>query len=217
MQWWIIHHVNADHPPFFPRLQADQLRAALATMRVVVLTGARQTGKTTLAQELGREDDRVFITLDRPETLELAERDPEALWEGLERVTIDEVQRSPQLLNLLKIEVDRNPAKGRFLLTGSANLLLMESVSESLAGRAGYISLPPFTLAERMSVEGGGLFRSLLEASSSAVVLKLGADFPSREVLTIPRAVFDGGYPEALQLDSDQARNIWREGYVATY
>lgn len=193
------------------------MRAALTAMRVVVLTGARQTGKTTLAQELGREDGRVFITLDRPETLELAERDPEALWEGLERVTIDEVQRSPQLLNLLKIEVDRNPARGRFLLTGSANLLLMESVSDSLAGRAGYISLPPFTLAERMSVEGGRLFRCLLEALSSAAVFKLGADFPFRDVLTIPRAVFDGGYPEALQLHSDRARNIWREGYVATY
>ena len=60
-----------------------------------MLTGARQTGKTTLAQELGREDDLVFITLDRPETLELAERDPEALWEGLERAAIDDVQRSP--------------------------------------------------------------------------------------------------------------------------
>ncbi len=209
--------MNADKPPLLPRLQASQLRAALATMRVVVLTGARQTGKTTLAQELGREDDRVFITLDRPETLELAERDPEALWEGLDRVTIDEVQRSPQLLDLLKIEVDRNPTRGRFLLTGSANLLLMESVSESLAGRAGYISLPPFTLAERMSFEGGVLFRRLLEAPSSAAVLKLGADFPSRDVLTIPRAVFDGGYPEALRLDCDQARTIWREGYVATY
>jgi predicted AAA+ superfamily ATPase len=209
--------MNADQPPFLPRLQASQLRAALATMRVVVLTGARQTGKTTLAQELGREDDRVFITLDRPEILELAERDPEALWEGLERLTIDEVQRSPQLLNLLKIEVDRNPAKGRFLLTGSANLLLMESVSESLAGRAGYISLPPFTLAERMGTDGGRLLRLLLEVDNSASALKLGTDFPSRDVLTIPRAVFDGGYPEALQLDSDQARNIWREGYVATY
>ena len=93
--------MDVDRPPFLPRLQAGQVRAALDTMRVVVLTGARQTGKTTLAQELGREDGRVFITLDRPETLELAQRDPEALWEGLERVTIDEVQRSPQLLNLL--------------------------------------------------------------------------------------------------------------------
>jgi predicted AAA+ superfamily ATPase len=186
-------------------------------MRVVVLTGARQTGKTTLARELGREDDRTFLTLDRPETLELAERDPEALWEGLDRVTIDEVQRSPQLLNLLKIEVDRSPTKGRFLLTGSANLLLMESVSDSLAGRAGYISLPSFTLAERLGVDGGNLLRFLLEAPSPAAVINRRGDFPSSDLLTVPRAVFDGGYPEALQLDTDQARGIWREGYVATY
>ena len=186
-------------------------------MRVVVLTGARQTGKTTLARELGREDDRAFVTLDRPETLELAQRDPEALWEGLDRITIDEVQRSPQLLNYLKIEVDRNPAKGRFLLTGSANLLLMGSVSDSLAGRAGYISLPPFTLAERMNVEGGNLLRLLLEAPSTAAVLKRRGEFPSRDLFSIPSVVFEGGYPEALQLGSDSARNIWREGYVATY
>jgi len=206
-----------DNQSYIPRLQAGRLRAALATMRVVVLTGARQTGKTTLARELGREEDRIFITLDRPESLELAERDPEALWEGLDRVTIDEVQRSPQLLNYLKIEVDRSPAKGRFLLTGSANLLLMESVADSLAGRAGYISLPPFTLAERMEVEGGKLLRFILEAPDTAAVLERSAEFPCRDTLSIPRAVFDGGYPEALRLDSDQARTIWREGYVATY
>ena len=62
---------------YIPRLQAAKLRTTLATMRVVVLTGARQTGKTTLAQELGREEERTFISLDRPQTLELADRDPE--------------------------------------------------------------------------------------------------------------------------------------------
>jgi hypothetical protein len=207
----------ADSPPFIPRLQASRLRAALDTMRVVVLTGARQTGKTTLARELGRVDGRTYMTLDRPETLELAERDPEALWEGLDQVTIDEVQRSPQLLNLLKIEVDRKHTKGRFLLTGSANLLLMKSVSDSLAGRAGYITLPALTLAERIGSEGGTLLGSLLEAPSSSAALELRGDFPARSELAISRAVFDGGYPEALRLDSDGERNIWREGYVATY
>ncbi len=206
-----------DYPDYVPRLQAAKLRSALATMRVVVLTGARQTGKTTLAQVLGREEDRAFSTLDRPETLEVAQRDPEILWEGLDRVTIDEVQRCPQLLDTLKIEVDRNPAKGRFLLTGSANLLLMESVSDSLAGRAGYISLPPFTLAERREVQGGRLLRFLLEAPNTASVLTRSAEFPSAVSLSMTRAIFEGGFPEALQLESDQARNVWREGYVATY
>jgi len=187
------------------------------TMRVVVLTGARQTGKTTLARRLGGEDERTFLTLDQPETLDLAQSDPCALWQGLDRITIDEVQRSPQLLNYLKIEVDNDPRKGRFLLTGSANLLLMESVSESLAGRAGYLSLPPLTLAERHETAGGALLTRLLHATESAAVLKLRTEFPSADRISLPRAVFEGGFPEAVQLDSDEARNLWREGYVATY
>ncbi len=207
----------ADCSPYTPRLQAEKLRATLAVMRVVVLTGARQTGKTTLAIELGRAEDRDFVTLDRPETLELARQDPEALWQGLDRVTIDEVQRAPQLLDRLKIEVDRKPSPGRFLLTGSANLLLMESVSDSLAGRAGYLSLPPLTLSERLETQGGALLRRLLEAKDAGAALRRRTDFPAVQGLSLPRAVFEGGYPEVVRLDGDRARNIWREGYVATY
>lgn len=207
----------ADPRPFIGRLQTARVRDALATMRVVVLTGARQTGKTTLTLMIGRENDRAYVTLDRPETLELAERDPEALWHGLDRVTIDEVQRSPRLLDYLKIEVDTNPVIGRFLLTGSANLLLMESVSDSLAGRAGYLSLPPLTLAERLNLEGGKLFRLLLEAKDAAEVLRGRRRIQASSTHTLSRAVFDGGYPEPLLLPSDAAKNLWREGYVATY
>lgn len=209
--------MKADHPQFIPRLQTAKLRAALDAMRVVVLTGARQTGKTTLARRLELGDERTFITLDQPGALDLAERDPEALWHGLDRITIDEVQRSPQLLNYLKIEVDNDPRKGRFLLTGSANLLLMESVSESLAGRAGYVSLPPLTLAERTRTSGGKLLGRILSAETSAGVLEQRPEFPALDTPSISRAVFDGGFPEALQLESDAARNLWREGYVATY
>ncbi|MFQ5738896.1 MAG: ATP-binding protein [Acidobacteriota bacterium] len=189
----------------------------MASLRIVVLTGARQTGKTTLAQKLGREDGRAFVTLDRPESLELAQRDPEALWEGLDRVTIDEVQRSPGLLNYLKIEVDRKTKPGRFLLTGSANLLLMKSISESLAGRAGYIKLPPLTLAERLGRQGGRLLRFLLAASNTGVVLEQRAQYPSAPSFSALQAIFEGGYPEAIQMRDDDARDLWREGYVATY
>ena len=206
-----------NHSTFIPRIQIEKLRNTLETLRIVVLTGARQTGKTTLAQEVGRTEGREFFTLDRPETLELAERDPQALWEGFDRVTIDEVQRAPRLLNYLKIEVDQNPVRGRFLLTGSANLLLMKSVSDSLAGRAGYISLPPFTLAERLQRQAGQLLRLLFEAPDTAAVLKRQSEFPSSDRIPVTQAIFDGGYPEVLQLPDDPARNIWRESYVATY
>jgi len=209
--------MKANHPQFIPRLQTAKLRAALDAMRVVVLTGARQTGKTTLARRLELGNERTFITLDQPGALDLAEHDPEALWHGLDRITIDEVQRSTQLLNYLKIEVDNDPRKGRFLLTGSANLLLMESVSESLAGRAGYVSLPPLTLAERLESSGGTLLGRLLSAETSAGVLEQRSEFPAVAAPSLSRAVFEGGFPEALQLESDAARNLWREGYVATY
>jgi hypothetical protein len=121
------------------------------------------------------------------------------------------------MLDCLKIEVDRNPKPGRFLLTGSANLLLMGSVADSLAGRAGYLTLPPFTLAERLGAQGGALLRLLLRATSTAEVLERRAEFPAQDALTLSQAVFDGGYPEAVGLGSDRARTIWREGYVATY
>jgi len=200
-----------------PRLQTARLRAALAAMRVVVVTGARQTGKTTLVREIGREDGRTFLSLDRPETLAIAERDPETLWEGLDKVTIDEVQRSPRMLNLIKLEVDRRAVKGRFLLTGSANLLLMDRVSDSLAGRAAYLTLPGLTVAERLGNRGGELLSYLLNAPDAGAVLAAGGDFDCPGAWTIARATFDGGFPEAVALESDEARDLWREGYVATY
>jgi hypothetical protein len=193
---------------------------ALETMRVVVLTGARQTGKTTLALALGREDGRSFVTLDRPETLETAEHDPEALWAGRDRVTIDEVQRSPRILQHIKIEVDRRPAPGRFLLTGSANLLLMAAVTDSLAGRAVYVTLPPLTLAERFGRPSGGVLAALLGASDATEAeVRAGGAIGGgawRPPVSLERAVYEGGYPEAVALRDDVARDVWRGGYVST-
>jgi len=186
-------------------------------MRVVVLTGARQTGKTTLAQEIGRKDGRHYLTLDRPETLSLAGSDPGALWEGLERVTLDEVQRNPGLLAHVKRAVDSNPRPGRFLLTGSANLLLMRAVSESLAGRAAYTVLGPLTRAERLGNGGGTALRELLVASGPGEALKAIASLPAGSPPDPYRVVFDGGFPGTLHLPDDAARELWREGYVTSY
>ena len=133
-----------------PSLQ-DRLRA----MPAVVVTGARQTGKSTLAQELtpGR---RRFFSLDDLDPLDQARRDPEALLGGRQPVTIDEVQREPDLLRAVKRAIDRQRRPGRFLLTGSANLLLMRRVSESLAGRASYLTLWPMTRREQQGLGRGG-------------------------------------------------------------
>ena len=140
----IIHGVNST----LPRHVAGSLRDRLNVMPAVVVTCARQTGKSTLAQDLtpGR---RRFLSLDDLDVLDAARRDPEALVNGDEPVTMDEVQRAPELLTAIKRAIDRRRRPGQFLLSGSANLLLMRRVSESLAGRASYLTLWPSPRSSR--------------------------------------------------------------------
>src|SRR5438128_1403123 len=128
-----------------PRLMASVVEHALRTFPVVVLIGARQTGKTTLVQHLPSARQRAFRTLDDLRVLDLAQRQPDLLVREAERLTLDEVQRAPDLLLSIKRAVDEKRTRGRFLLTGSANLLLMRTVSESLAGRAVYLRLGTMT------------------------------------------------------------------------
>jgi len=127
---------------------APAVSNALDTLPVVVVTGLRQAGKTTFLLEERRLKGRRYHTLDDLTTLEAARREPEALVEGDEPVTIDEAQRSPELLSVIKRAVDRRRTPGRILLSGSANLALLRGVSESLAGRALYLTLRPFTRRE---------------------------------------------------------------------
>ena len=133
----IIHGVKT-----LPRLVAGALRERLRVMPAVVVTGARQTGKSTLAEQLvqGR---RLYRSLDDLDVLDAARRDPDVLVGGHEPMTLDEVQREPGLLRAVKRAIDRDRTPGRFLITGSANLLLMRQVAESLAGRASYLTVPP--------------------------------------------------------------------------
>ena len=137
----IIHPMTQD---VLPRLVTPSLERRRRVMPAVVVTGARQAGKRTLAQEL-TSGVRRFITLDDFDALDAARRDPQILVGGDEPVTIHEVQREPTLQHAVKLVIDRDRRPGRFLLTGSANLLLMRRVSESLAGRASYLTLWPMT------------------------------------------------------------------------
>ena len=197
------------------RLVVPSLEDRLRVMPAVVVTGARQTGKSTLAQEL-TPGSRRFYTLDDLDVLDAARRDPEALVGGSQPVTIDEVQREPDLLHAVKLAIDRQRQPGQFLLTGSANLLLMRQVSESLAGRASYLTLWPMTRREQQGLGCGGLWEELLEARDE--------DWPDL-IATHPALPEDwrllarrGGFPSpALQLESDRDRAVWFDGYVRTY
>ena len=144
-----------------PRSIGRSLLTHLGESPAVVVTGARQTGKTTLVRELAP-GPRRYLALDDLDVMETARRDPERLLLGAEPVILDEVQRVPAVLSAVKRAVDASGTPGRFLLTGSANLLLMRRVSESLAGRASYLTLGPMTRREQRGLGKCGSWEDLL-------------------------------------------------------
>jgi uncharacterized protein len=209
----IIHRVDA--PPL-PRALQVPLQNAAATMPVVVVTGARQTGKSTLVRDLSSVGDRLYLTLDDLDVLEQAKRNPDDLVSRARWMTLDEIQRAPDLLLAVKRAVDVKRQRGRFLLTGSANLLLMRAISESLAGRASYLTLWPMTRREQLGLGRAGVWDELLDTSDE--------NWPG--VLSSQRAAPEewsglatrGGYPTpALDLASAAARATWFAGYTKTY
>jgi hypothetical protein len=208
----IIHVMNKTS---LQRHVAGSLNARMRVMPAVVLTGARQTGKSTLVRELvpGR---RRYLSLDDLDVQDAARRDPDALVGGSGPVTLDEVQREPELLRAVKVAIDRDRSPGRFLLTGSANLLLMRRVSESLAGRASYLTLWGMTRREQLGQGRCGVWEELLAARDEEWLDVLSdetgepedwRDFARR-----------GGFPTpALHLRKSEERRVWFDGYVRTY
>ena len=191
-----------------PRWFVKNLEAALKVLPVTVVTGARQTGKTTLVKSLGPA--RAYFTLDDVGVLDQAERHPDALLHS-RPVTLDEVQRTPPLLLAVKRAVDEQRRAGDFLLTGSANLLLMGRVADTLAGRAIYLELPPFCPAEWQQRKNA--LRPLDRL--------FAPDFDFREwpaeTGDWPAWLLRGGYPPALAIASDSDRTLWFSAYVQTY
>lgn len=198
-----------------PRLVARSLEDRLRVMPAAVVTGARQTGKSTLAQDLAPPRRR-YLTLDDLDVQDMARRDPEALIGGDHPITIDEVQREPALLHAVKRAIDRRRTPGRFLLTGSANLLLMRGVSETLAGRASYLTLWPMTRREQRGLGSAGVWEELIRTPEAGWIDLLEAQ-PS-EVDDWPTLARSGGFPTpAVHLEAAHDRQIWFEGYVRTY
>ena len=197
-----------------PRLAAAAVAAAARAMPVVVVTGARQAGKSTLARMIAPPG-RAYFTLDDLDVLDQARSDPSALVRRASPVTLDEVQRAPDLLLAIKREVDRNRERGRFLLTGSANLLLMGGVSDTLAGRASYLTLWPMTRGEQLGHGRCGAWPELLETADSkwpALIQRMRAGPADWRALAR-----SSGYPTpALELDA-ASRETWFAGYAQTY
>jgi len=193
-----------------PRHATARLRKALADRPVVLLHGARQTGKTTLALALAAADHPArYVTFDTLTALSAARGDPAGFLAGIEGpVVLDEVQRVPDLFVAIKAAVDRDRDPGRFLLTGSANVLLVPRLSESLAGRMEIVPLWPFSQGEIERVVEGFVDAMFDEAAPA-----LGA---AARGVALAERVLRGGFPEAVAMGSAERRSAWFDAYLTT-
>jgi predicted AAA+ superfamily ATPase len=188
-----------------PRLAARRVAEALADTPVVMVTGPRQSGKTTLVSTFAGRD-RAYVTLDDDTTLAGARSDPAGFLRGLDSAVIDEVQRAPELLRAIKRAVDDDRRPGRFLLTGSANVLALPQVSESLAGRMETVSLLPLSQVE---VRAGK--PSFLKTVFAGRIMRPRHALAGDELVS---AVLTGGYPEMLRRGTPSRRQAWAREYL---
>ena len=211
-----ILHIVSDIQ-LITRIHENHLVSLLANHPAVILHGARQTGKTTLCAESPVAAGREYINFDDLNSLHLAQSDPDALFFGKSRITIDEAQRAPGVLLSVKRHIDGNRKPGKFLITGSANILLMRSAGESLAGRAVVYTLPGFVWAELERMSFGGTLSRCVSVDSLEVLL---SEFPTERgspKLSLGEAVFRGGYPVPSMHPDPEFRAQWYDGYVQTY
>ncbi len=194
----------------YRRLIERKLLAALADTRVVLLNGARQTGKSTLVQLVAQQRGGRYLTLDDPATAGLARSDPSALVrEAGHFMVIDEVQHAPELFAAIKRVVDADGRPGQFLLTGSANVFLLPRLAESLAGRMEILPLHPLSQGEMADNEA-----NLVDALFGAAPWQSGAQTLDR-VAVCERAIA-GGFPEAVTRSPGERRDAWFRSYVAS-
>ena len=194
-----------ENATLYPRLLVTRLHEALADTPVVLVSGPRQSGKTTLVRHLTGTGMR-YLTLDDNLTLLAAQQDPVGLIRSLDRAVIDEIQRAPQLLLAIKKTVDEDRRPGRFLLTGSANLMTLPLVADSLAGRMETLALYPFAQCEihhQTTCWLDAVFAGKLPVTTQPLI----GD-------ALVETVLQGGYPEALTRTNPRRRQTWHQQYL---
>lgn len=188
----------------YPRLAEQRVADAMSDTRVVLIVGPRQSGKTTLAKKMASEE-MEYYTLDNATTLDAARQDPVGFVRRIDRAIIDEIQRAPELLLAIKESVDTDQRPGRFLLTGSANLMTLPRVADSLAGRMEVVRLLPLAQSEIRTAGGSFLVDAFRNEAKPGEPL-VGDDLVA--------AVLAGGYPEALSRKTLSRRQDWYADYI---
>ncbi len=205
-------------PVIVPRVAGRRLSAAMRVMPAVVVMGARQTGKSTLVESHPDLVGHTLVTLDDADVRDQARTAPDALLARAPRHIIDEIQREPTLLLALKAAIDRQRPRipGQFVLTGSANLLTMKRVEDSLAGRAAYTTLWPMSRREQLGLGTAGIWDDFFAHDAEAWYdLVRSSTAPASDWQGLARR---GGYPTpALALPDAAARTMWFQQYLSAY
>lgn len=192
-----------------PRILAKTLINASKTFPAIVLTGPRQSGKTTLLKMLFS-DTHNFVSLEDPDIRMRANEDPRGFLQQYKPpVIIDEIQYIPNLLSYIKTRIDENRKPGQWIITGSQNFILMQNISQSLAGRAAILSLLPFSISERINntQKAKDILRWLNE---------LNLNYKCKKELSLPEVLLRGFYPE-VALNKKIDRQLWLGSYINTY
>jgi hypothetical protein len=189
----------------YSRLIKARIVEALADTPVVLVAGPRQAGKTTLVRQMATQGMR-YLTLDDELTLLSARADPVGMVRSLDRAIIDEIQRAPQLLLAIKKSIDEDRRPGRFLLTGSANLMALPAAADSLAGRMETLTLLPLSQSELC-----GNTANWIDAAFAGRLLNVAMPVVGAALV---EAVLRGGYPEAISRRDSRRRVVWIRQYI---
>lgn len=185
-----------------------EIEEALKISPAVLIAGARQIGKSTIVLEMDRE----YIVMDDITQLESAVDDPQGYVKRVKKpVTIDEIQKTPQLLTPIKLFIDKQRKNGEFLLTGSANVLNLKKANESLAGRLIELTMYPFSAKEKNGKPSINVLDILFDKGVDGLAI-------DKKVLhSVAKFVVEGGYPIPFQLNSAKERFMWFNSYISTY
>ncbi len=196
-------------PVFHPRFSLSHLTEALQDTPVVLIHGPRQCGKTTLARAVGDAAGYAYISFDDDVLRASVLADPVGFVSDFpDKVVLDEVQRVPELFTALKVAVDRDRRPGRFILTGSANVLLVPKLADSLAGRMEILRLHPLAQSELAAKQPNFLDALFGDGFKTNQQARLGKELADR--------IAAGGYPAALARPSSRRRATWYRDYIET-
>ena len=191
------------------RVIEQELKKALKISPVVLIAGARQIGKSSLVSKF---TEREYIVMDDITQLDAATHDPQGYIKRIPKpITIDEIQKAPQLLTSIKLYIDRDRKNGEFLLTDSANVLNLKKSNESLAGRLIELAMYPFSAKEKNHDTKTNVVDMLFEKTLSSLSIN------EKACDNVPRFIIEGGYPLSFMMSDKKDRFMWFNSYISTY